>query len=401
MGSSFNSTNSDELSWDIGQTHEETDQVSIKTNSSCLSNETEFKTNKVRHKSFAFNSETSFTRIISNHLSSSTAKIYNQLESHELDLKKLIISNDSARKPLVKRSSSLKSDLERQFINLFNKSKRLLRPEFVNSNQIKDEQKMDDANNDASSLGQNNQENIPRLTSKFIPKLNSYNNETFSVNKQNYKAQEPKYERKSFDFLPSKLVLIKSNQQSNSTLKKDDQSFNEQDVSSFQAKSTTFLVSTTSASCINHQTDPNKSNHVPLQHKRQIHPNNRASVDANTLNMIKKLDDNNNNQNSKNGNSNVIVNDLNLAGVTWSVPNIRKQFERSVSQNENQHIQQRVSLSGPSDTNEKSNNNSLRRLSRVSTIEKSNGPIRSSQIKIEPNMFQSNKDLNDISENYI
>lgn len=35
----------------------------------------------------------------------------------------------------------------------------------------------------------------------------------------------------------------------------------------------------------------------------------------------------NNNNNNQNSNKNVIVNDLNLAGVTWSVLNIRKQFE--------------------------------------------------------------------------
>ncbi|CAF0901665.1 unnamed protein product, partial [Brachionus calyciflorus] len=59
---------------------------------------------------------------------------------------------------------------------------------------------------------------------------------------------------------------------------------------------------------------------------------NRVSIDANTLNFLKKIGDTNNNNlhndDSNNKFSNLIINDLNLKGVTWSVPNIRKQFER-------------------------------------------------------------------------
>lgn len=114
------------------------------------------------------------------------------------------------------------------------------------------------------------------------------------------------------------------------------------------------LSSTTSLFNKNEQINEiiNPSSLIKLNTNRRT-PNysNRVSVDASMLNNILKTIDHNDNNNLDNKNelgssassssassssstsssSNFKLNDLNLAGVTWSVPNIRKQFEKQQS----------------------------------------------------------------------
>ena len=78
--------------------------------------------------------------------------------------------------------------------------------------------------------------------------------------------------------------------------------------------------------CYKNRVESSKTNRVSIvsfaEESTNVH---RLSMDANTCTRIKNMDDNNNDSSSRNK----CLNELELAGVTWSVPNIRKQFERA------------------------------------------------------------------------
>jgi hypothetical protein len=152
----------------------------------------------------------------------------------------------------------------------------------------------------------------------------------------------------------SKLDNIKEFE-SNSSLSKNNDNIN-------KLNSSTSSISSTASIIANFQQSINNLSHIQLQ----PHQQHRQSVDATTLQLIRSNMDNNNNQlrkNSELSKSTRLMQDL--AAVTWSVPNIRKQFEQQLKQQQQQQQHQQALYSNSS--NDESNRVVVSKLGRTKT----------------------------------
>lgn len=255
----------------------------------------------------------------------------------------------SSKKLVIKRSISLKSEQDRSSSLKQQQQQQQATAEEKDSNVYKIKEKDEEIGAELKEIikivksPRGELTNTHRYISKIYSKANLYDNRSPK------KTPQTESLNKSFEQQQQPIVLsLKSNSNNinnggyaepiyslsmpaaNQTVKLDASKQN-------NSKGSLGSNSTSSSSSISSSGSvlPNFSSH-------------RMSLDPYTLNMLKTMDKNNNNNQNMNKNemiklanqayqnstSSHLINDLDLVGVTWSVPNIRKQFEKSIKKNE-------------------------------------------------------------------
>jgi len=150
--------------------------------------------------------------------------------------------------------------------------------------------------------------------------------------------------------------------------------------------SSTSSISSTASIIANFQQNINNLSHIQIQ----PHQQHRQSVDATTLQLIRSNMDNNNNQlrkNSELSKSTRLIQDL--AAVTWSVPNIRKQFEQQLKQQQQQQLEMQQQALYSNSSNDESNRGVVSKLGRTKTTSISSSTTTTNGNETDESQYQA------------